>query len=156
MVIIPVCLFHQQLYNLKKLEHGNAKWCWVFSSIRCLFSLQTTSTPSKPVNYGYSMSVVCKVSQLCAVCASDIIFFVTIGVIVALKRNVIFCWMSVTVRVQNHLNISFGKFSLRSHPHLMSHLEATELFTDPAPIQAKFSAVPQGQKQKNLKVWIED
>jgi len=38
----------------------------------------------------------------------------------------------------------------------MSHLEVTKLFADPAPTQTKFSAVPQGQTQKNLKVWIED
>jgi len=38
----------------------------------------------------------------------------------------------------------------------MSHFEVTKLFTDPVPTQTKFSAVPQGQTQKNLKVWIED
>jgi hypothetical protein len=32
----------------------------------------------------------------------------------------------------------------------MSHLEATKLFTDPALIETKFSAVPHGQTQKNL------
>jgi hypothetical protein len=26
MVIIPFCLFNQQLYNLKKVEHENAQW----------------------------------------------------------------------------------------------------------------------------------
>jgi len=41
-------------------------------------------------NYGYSKSVVCQVSQLCAVCVSDIIF-VTNSVTIALKRNVTFC-----------------------------------------------------------------
>ena len=93
----------------------------------------------------------CKVSQLSAVCVSDIIF-VTISVTIALKQNVIFCWMLVRVGVQNHFNVSFGMFSLCSHPHLMSHLEVTKLFADPAPTQTKFSAVPQGQTQKNLKV----
>ena len=36
LVIISLCLFHQQLYNFKKEEHENAQWRRVFIDVGCL------------------------------------------------------------------------------------------------------------------------
>jgi hypothetical protein len=88
LVIISICLRHQQLYNFRTEEDTNAKGATVFGDVWCLRC--THWEPHKPVDYTYSRLAVCTVSPLCAACVSNVIC-----ASVTLKRNVfIFPWMS--------------------------------------------------------------
>ena len=58
----------------------------------CLFL--STRTSNKPVDYRYSRSTVCVVSQLCAYCASNIICVIASSINLLLGRNVLLLrWM---------------------------------------------------------------
>ena len=83
MVIIPICLFHQQLYNFKTEEHENALW----GRALLMWDASVCRNPlGPPVHLWTIVRVgrhVCIVRPLCEVCVSSVTC-----VTVTLSRNV--------------------------------------------------------------------
>jgi hypothetical protein len=109
---VNVCLFHQQLHNLKK-KHGNAQWRSVFVYVGCLILSQPTGLPCKHVCHRCRRLTLCSVSSISAACVCPVVLF-NVTVILK-KRNVIICYVGAIVSLKSvpvlclYLEVSYPK-----------------------------------------------
>jgi len=107
LVIITICLFHQQLCYFKTEGHENAVW----GRDLLMWGASVCRNPlGSPVNLQTTIKVgrhVCTVRPLCKVCVSS--------VTVTLSRNVIFWWMYIRVFYYQICDVSVCKASSCSH-----------------------------------------